>query len=230
MSTHILVVDDDEKLNELLKEYLSGFGFQVTAMTHPVRAQKEMQLHPPDLIILDVMLPGMDGFEFCRNIRKNSAVPVIMLTARGDVTDRVVGLELGADDYLPKPFEPRELVARIQSVLRRGSGKMPREILQSGELLVDCGKQSVRVKDQSLELTALEFDLLVMFLRHPGQVLTRERIMDKLRGQDWDVYNRSVDVLVSRLRRKLGDQAKQPKFIKAVWGSGYKFIGTQSES
>ena len=225
MSTRILVVDDDEKLNALLKEYLSGFGFQVTAVTHPDRAQKEMQLHPPALIILDVMLPGMDGFEFCRNVRKASAVPVIMLTARGDVTDRVVGLELGADDYLPKPFEPRELVARIQSVLRRGSGKMPREILQSGELLVDCGRQSVRVEDRPIELTALEFDLLVLFLRHPGQVLSRELIMDKLRGQDWEVYDRSVDVLVSRLRRKLGDQAKQPKFIKAVWGSGYKFIG-----
>ncbi len=230
MSTHILVVDDDEKLNELLKEYLSGFGFQVAAMTHPVRAQKEMQLHPPDLIILDVMLPGMDGFEFCRSIRKTSAVPVIMLTARGDVTDRVVGLELGADDYLPKPFEPRELVARIQSVLRRGAGKMPREILQSGELLVDCRQQVVSMKGQSIELTVLEFDLLVLFLRHPGQVLTRERIMNKLRGQDWDVYDRSVDVLVSRLRRKLGDQAKQPKFIKAVWGSGYKFIGVQGEN
>jgi DNA-binding response OmpR family regulator len=225
MSTRILVVDDDEKLNGLLKEYLSGFGFQVTAVTHPARAQKEMQLQPPDLIILDIMLPGMDGFELCRHIRKASAVPVIMLTARGDVTDSVVGLELGADDYLSKPFEPRELVARIQSVLRRGAGKMPRETLHSGELLVDCGKQSVRVQDRPIELTALEFDLLVLFLRHPGQVLSRDVIMDRLRGQDWEVYDRSVDVLVSRLRRKLGDPAKQPKFIKAVRGSGYKFIG-----
>jgi DNA-binding response OmpR family regulator len=230
VNTRILVVDDDEKLNGLLKEYLADFGFQVITATHPVVAKKEMQTHPPDLIILDVMLPGMDGFELCRNIRKTSAVPIIMLTARGDVTDRVVGLELGADDYLPKPFEPRELVARIQSVLRRGSGKMPRQILQCGELLVDCGRQSVRVKDQPLELTALEFDLLALFMRHPGQVLSRERIMDKLRGQDWEVYDRSVDVLVSRLRRKLGDPAKKPKFIKAVWGSGYKFIGVQSES
>jgi len=230
MSTRILVVDDDDKLNGLLKEYLAGFGFQVTAVTHPARAQKEMKLHPPDLIILDVMLPGMDGFEFCRNIRRTSAVPVIMLTARGDVTDRVVGLELGADDYLPKPFEPRELVARIQSVLRRGAAKNSREILHSGELLVDCGKQSIRMKDRSIELTALEFDLLVLFLHNPGQVLTREQIMDKLRGQDWEVYDRSVDVLVSRLRRKLGDPAKQPKFIKAVWGSGYKFIGEHGEN
>jgi DNA-binding response OmpR family regulator len=229
MNTRVLVVDDDEKLNSLLTEYLTRFGFHVTAVNHPVRGLQEIKQHPPDVIILDVMLPGMDGFELCREIRKFSSLPIIMLTARGEVTDRIVGLELGADDYMPKPFEPRELVARIQSVLRRGMEKTPAEVLRCDGLTADCTRRTVTLDGQPVELTTMEFELLALFMHRPGLVFSRERLMDELQREEWEIYDRSVDVLVSRLRRKLQDNPKHPRFIKAVWGSGYKFIGTDHD-
>jgi DNA-binding response OmpR family regulator len=178
-------------------------------------------------VILDVMLPGKDGFEVCREIRKSSKVPIIMLTARGGVTDRVVGLEIGADDYLPKPFEPRELVARIQTVLRRlaPTPAVSGGVLKSGALTVDLDRRSAALKEKDLNLTTTEFEILVLFLKNAGKVLNRDWIMDYLKGIECEAYNRSIDITVSRLRKKLKDPAENPKFFKTVWGEGYLFIG-----
>jgi len=196
MTKTILVIDDDEKLNSLLKDYLSEFSFKVITETNPERALNLLKRKAPDIIILDIMLPGMDGFEVCRRIRKSYNIPVIMLTARGKVEDRIVGLELGADDYLPKPFEPRE--------------------------------QLVLLEGEAVELTTMEFEILHLLLKNPDKVLDREQIMDSLRGQEWEAFDRSVDVLVSRLRQKLRDDPKSPRFIRTIWGRGYKFIGEES--
>ncbi len=219
----VLLIDDDEALSALLTEYLGRFGFSVKAAAHPDEGLRALRVDPPDIIVLDVMLPGMDGFAVCRKVRESSRVPIVMLTARGDVTDRVVGLELGADDYLPKPFEARELVARIQAVLRRGA--QPDENLRVGALEVSLGARSVSLGGRPLNLTTAEFELLSLFLRNRGRVLTRDRIMELTRGVDWESYDRSIDVLVSRLRQKLGDDARRPVFIKTVHGTGYSFIG-----
>ncbi len=230
MKPTILIIDDDEKLNALLSEYLGQFGYRVTAVTHPEAGLRELRRAQPDLIILDVMLPGMDGFATCKAIRKESATPIIMLTARGDVTDRVVGLELGADDYLPKPFEPRELVARIQAVLRRGRSEPASEVWRFGPLTVDARKQAVTLAGEVVELTTTEFAILSLFIEQAGRVLSRERILDRVRGIEWDAYSRSVDVLISRLRQKLRDDPRQPRFIKTVWGAGYMFIAEENDA
>jgi len=171
------------------------------------------------------MLPGTDGFALCRKIRESSAVPIIMLTARGEVADRVVGLEMGADDYLPKPFEPRELVARAQAVLRRGRADVAGERIVAGSLEVDPATRTARREGAPLDLTTAEFDLLLVLIRSRGRVLTRDRIMSEMRGVDWEAYDRSVDVLVSRLRQKLGDPPRRPEWIRTVRGVGYAFIG-----
>jgi two-component system phosphate regulon response regulator OmpR len=222
----ILIIDDDEKLNRLLKTYLSGFGFSVTSCLHPSAGLKASQNDFPDLIILDIMLPDMDGFEVCREIRKTSSTPVIMLTARGDITDRIVGLELGADDYLPKPFEPRELLARIQTVLRRTNGSIiPDSTLKFADLEIIPSRQQVLLKGVDIEMTTMEFQLLFLFVEKRGRIVTRDMIMESLRGSDWLAFDRSIDVAVSRLRQKLQDDPKSPRFIKTVWGTGYMFIG-----
>jgi DNA-binding response OmpR family regulator len=227
--TRVLLVDDDEALNALLVEYLARFGLSVKAAAHPDEALRALRADPPDLVVLDVMLPGMDGFAVCRKIRETSRLPIVMLTARGDVMDRVVGLELGADDYLPKPFEPRELVARIQAVLRRTTQGDDQETVRVAGLEVSWASRSVRLDDRTLELTSAEFELLSLFVRNRGRVLTRERILDQTRGVDWEAYDRSIDILVSRLRQKLGDDARRPVFIKTVRGTGYSFVGRGHE-
>ena len=223
--TRVLIVDDDEKLNALLTEYLGNFGFVVRAAAHPQAGLRALEVDPPDIVILDVMLPEMDGFAVCRKIRAISRVPIVMLTARGDVMDRIVGLELGADDYLPKPFEPRELVARIQAVLRRGTSADPDDSVRVGTLEVSWAAHAATLDGEPIPLTAAEFDLLGLLVRHRGRVLSRDRIMDETRGVDWESFDRSVDVLVSRLRQKLGDDPRQPVFIRTVRGAGYTFIG-----
>jgi DNA-binding response OmpR family regulator len=228
MTKTILVIDDDEKLNSLLKDYLSEFSFKVITETNPEQALNLLKRKTPDIIILDIMLPGMDGFEVCRRIRKSYNIPVIMLTARGKVEDRIVGLELGADDYLPKPFEPRELVARIQSVLRRSLEIMKTSRLHFKNLVVDINKQLVLLEGEAVELTTMEFEILHLLMKSPGKVFDRDQIMDSLRGLDWEAFDRSVDVLVSRLRQKLKDDPKSPRFIRTIWGRGYKFIGEGS--
>lgn len=221
----VLLIDDDEALAPLLSEFLGQFGFSMRAAASPEEGLRLLKSRAPDIVILDVMLPGMDGFAVCRKIRETSRVPIIMLTARGDVMDRVVGLELGADDYLPKPFEPRELVARIQAVLRRGLHPEAAERVRVGALEMDWVARTARIGERLLDLTAAEFELLSLFVRNRGRVLTRDRIMEHTRGTDCEAFDRSIDVLVSRLRTKLGDDARRPKFIKTVHRTGYTFVG-----
>lgn len=224
----ILLIDDDEKLGGLLGTYFERFDMELTAATLPSEGLRQLAAVDPDLVILDVMLPEQDGFEVCRQIRKTSSVPIIMLTARGEVTDRIVGLELGADDYLPKPFEPRELVARIQNVLRRsGPRSDAREELKYKDLSVNLERRSVELEGEPLELTTMEYQLLALLAGNPGQTYSRDEILNELRGIDAQIFSRSVDILVSRLRQKLHDTAKQPRFIKTVWGFGYTFVGEE---
>ncbi len=228
MRATLLIIDDDEKLNGLLQDFLSDFGFEVITAAHPKRGLERLEQENPDLIILDVMLPSMDGFEVCKTIRQTHSTPIVMLTARGEVMDRVVGLELGADDYLPKPFEPRELVARIQSVLRR---VQPQENnsshLDFGGLSIDLAKHKVELEGETVELTTMEFAALALLVQHAGTVLNRDQILEELRGIECDAFNRSVDITMSRLRNKLRDDPKHPRFIKTVWGTGYMFIGNE---
>jgi len=225
VQARVLIIDDDEKLAALLTDYLGGFGYAVRAAAHPDDGLRLLRADPPDLVILDVMLPGMDGFAVCRRVRETSRIPIIMLTARGEVTDRVVGLEIGADDYLAKPFEPRELVARIQAVLRRGDPQAAAERVQAGALELDFAARSARLDGRLLDLTTAEFDLLGLLVRSRGRVLSRDRIMSETRGLDWEAYDRSVDVLISRGRQRLGDDPKRPAWIRTVRGAGYAFIG-----
>jgi len=230
VSRKILIIDDVEKLNRLLTDYLSKMGFTVLTATLPGAGLERLEEETPDLVILDVMLPEMDGFEVCRTIRQSSSVPVVMLTARGEVMDRVVGLEIGADDYLPKPFEPRELVARIQAILRRIQTKSKSGIKTIGALCIDSHKYEVRVDDKLVHLTLNEFECLVLLVKNKGKVLNRDQIIEELRGIEWDAFNRSVDITMSRLRQKLGDDPKNPRFIKTIWGTGYLFIGGENEA
>ena len=228
VSGKILIIDDDEKLNQLLTEYLGKMGFTVLTATLPSTGFEKLKGENPDLVILDVMLPEMDGFEVCRSIRQASSTPVIMLTARGEVMDRIVGLEIGADDYLPKPFEPRELVARIQVILRRVEVKSKSEIKTIGTLSIDFHKYEVRVDDKLVHLTLNEFECLALLVKNNGKTLNRDQIIEELRGIEWDAFNRSVDITMSRLRQKLGDDPKNPRFIKTIWGTGYLFIGGEN--
>jgi DNA-binding response OmpR family regulator len=224
--TRVLLIDDDEKLGALLTEYLGQFGFAVKAVADPEDGLRALRSDRPDIVVLDVMLPGMDGFKVCRKVRETSRVPIVMLTARGSVTDRVVGLELGADDYLPKPFEARELVARLQAVLRRAETREPpSDTERVGPLEIHWDARTARLEGRRLELTTAEFELLRLFVRNRQRVLSRERIMEATRGLDWEAFDRSIDVLVSRLRQKLGDDPRHPSFIKTVRGMGYRFIG-----
>jgi len=229
MSWTLLVIDDDEKLNKLLKRFLGDFDFRGFTAVDPEDGLKKIRTTNPDLIILDVMLPGMTGFDVCKRIRQSSSVPIIMLTARGELMDKVIGLELGADDYLPKPFEPRELVARIQAVLRRtqhiGSDRRRR----FGRLSIDFHRQQTWMDNSPVNLTNNEFAALDLLVRHAGKVMDRDEILQTLRGIDSDPFNRAVDVTISRLRQKLGDDPKMPEFIKTVWGAGYVFIAEESD-
>jgi DNA-binding response OmpR family regulator len=229
MKKTILIIDDDEKLNDLLTDYLAKHDFQVTSSTRPDDGLKVLKKQSPNLVILDVMLPGMNGFEVLKLIRRSFQVPVIMLTARGEFTDRVVGLELGADDYLAKPFEPRELVARIQSVLRRTGQNVLSAKRNFGALSVDMQKRTASLDNSPLDLTTTEFSALAVLLENPGAVLSRDQIMDALRGIECDAFNRSIDITMSRLRQKLNDNPKNPAYIKTVWGTGYVFIAGETE-
>lgn len=229
MKIKVLLIDDDRKLAVLLAEYLGRFEIHLTAAGDGVEGQRLLRLDPPDCVLLDVMLPGRDGFDICREIRKTSGVPIIMLTARGEVADRIVGLEIGADDYLPKPFEPRELVARIQAVIRRQQPSLREEILHCGDLEVDSARRAASRKGEDLHLTSLEFDALLVFVQNAGTVLNRDRLMDLLKGGEWEPLDRSLDVLVSRLRQKLGDDSQRPRYLKTVRGSGYLFLGGRDD-
>ena len=215
----ILLIDDDEKLAESLQLYFARFDLLLDSETMPLQAIELVKQGQYDLLILDVMLPQIDGFETCKRIRKTSDVPIIMLTARGEVMDRVVGLELGADDYLPKPFEPRELVARIQNVLKR-LDKSPSRSFQWGELRLDLDRKQLLRGDESVALTATEFGLLSLLARSQGRILSRDEIMHELHGIDADIFSRAIDVLISRLRQKL----QRPELIRTVRGLGYQLV------
>ncbi len=229
MKPTILIIDDDRKLNQLLTDFLGDFGFNTISATHPEKGLRMLKKTSPDLVILDIMLPDMDGFAVCKAIRESSAVPIIMLTARGEVTDRVVGLELGADDYLAKPFEPRELVARIHSVLRRAPMVDHGRPRTFGRLEIDFAGHKARLEGKTLDLTTNEFAALSLLAKNAGKVMNRDQILQELRGMDCDAFNRSVDITMSRLRQKLTDDPKNPTFIKTVWGTGYMFIGDTSK-
>ncbi len=221
----VLMIDDDQKLGALLKEYFEKHSIQLHVESTPSRGLAALERESPELVLLDVMLPEIDGFEVCRQIRKSSNVPILMLTARGEVTDKVVGLELGADDYLSKPFEPRELVARILAILRRGQTTPEKGVVWvCDEIRVDIERRDASLSARPLSLTTSEFSLLKVFLENSGKALSRDTLIEKLRGLDWQAFDRSIDILVSRLRTKLGDESKNPKYIKTVWGTGYLWI------
>lgn len=215
----LLLIDDDDKLAEPLKQYFARFDLTLESEVRPLDALARLQRERFDLVVLDVMLPEIDGFETCRRIRQFSDIPIVMLTARGEVMDRVVGLELGADDYLPKPFEPRELVARIQNIFKR-SGPRDEAVVQLGDMQVDLDKKQLLRNGSEIALTATEFELLGLLLRNRDRVLSRDEIMQQLRGVDADIYSRAIDVLVSRLRQKL----ERPELIRTLRGKGYQLV------
>jgi OmpR family response regulator RpaB len=225
----ILLIDDDMKLAELLAQYFAQFDFELESATKPSEGLAMLVDSDYELVILDIMLPEMDGFEVCKTIRRDSNIPIIMLTARGEVMDRIVGLELGADDYLPKPFEPRELVARIHGVLKRVQMTAATEdresaVLGFDALIIDTGMRQVMLDEQELSLSAMEYQLLLLLASSPNKTFTRDELLNQLKGIDADVYTRSIDILVSRLRQKL----KPHDFIKTIRGQGYVFVGQAS--
>ena len=222
----ILIIDDDVSLNALLTEYLQGFGHTLVSETTAAAGRQRLRRELPDLLILDVMLPDTDGLTLCREFRAEYDLPIIMLTARGEVADRVMGLELGADDYVPKPFEPRELVARIQSVIRRVRDRARSEVLVCDGLRLETETRRVELDGNDVELTTMEFALLKDLMESRGRVMSRDRLIERLRGIDADVYDRSIDMLISRLREKLGDEPRKPRFIRTVRMGGYQFVGT----
>jgi DNA-binding response OmpR family regulator len=190
---------------------------------------KRFEISDPDLLLLDVMLPGMNGFDVCAAVRKKSNVPIIMLTARGDVTDRISGLELGADDYIGKPFEPRELVARIQSVLRRVDKEVKSSdgVLKFDGLTLDTNSRTAEVDGNAVELTSMEYELLFILAKNTGKKMHRDELLSKLRGINATILTRSIDIMVSRVRNKIGDKAKPARFIQTIWGSGYIFVAKE---
>jgi len=226
----LLIIDDDRELVEALSEYLPKFNFRVLAAHLPSEGLKLLQSHAVDLVVLDVMLPEQDGIQVCKGIRAKSDVPIVMLTARGDIADRVVGLEVGADDYLPKPFEPRELVARLDAILRRARTIERRGVLRFRDLEINLQEHRVRAHGSDVELTSMEFEILALLASRPGTVFTRDQIMDHLRGEEYDCFSRTIDVMLSKIRSKLKDDPRHPRFIKTVWGSGYTFLGAMDEA
>ncbi len=231
MGKRILIVDDDEKLRKLLKEYLEGYEFKVFTLADGEAVLNTIRKESPELVILDVMLPKKDGLEVLKEIRAASKVPVIMLTAKGEEADRVVGLELGADDYLPKPFSPRELLARIQAVLRRlepemkpAAGEREGQRVEAGNLLLDKAKQTLLIEGKEVALSSTEYRVLKVLMENPNRVLSRDQIMTLAQGKDFMAFDRSIDVHISKLRAKLESDPRSPKRIKTIWGSGYMFV------
>jgi DNA-binding response OmpR family regulator len=226
MSTQVLLIDDDARLADLLKTYLEGHGCVLSAAQNVQDGLRNLRAHEFDIVLLDIMLPDGDGLDVCKRIRATSAVPVIMLTARGADEDKIIGLELGADDYLAKPFNPRELVARIKAVLRRrGTPAWPdqQHPIEYEDFYLNPANQRVAVNGKEIELTSAEFRLLKVLCENPGRVFTRERLMDLVAGRDFDGVDRSIDVHISRLRNKMEKDPRSPRWIKTVWGTGYRF-------
>lgn len=219
------MIDDDRKLCRLVHDYLNPLGYSVTTVHTGPEGTSTAKNHPWHAIILDVMLPGLDVFEVLKEIRKHSDVPVLMLTARGDEADRIVGLEMGADDYLPKTFSPRELLARLRAVGRRASRTTPKDAPEKdilvGPLCISPSTRTASMSEKPLELTPVEFDLLLAMGRAQGRVKTREALLEEIRERHYEVYDRSIDVHISALRRKLGDDARNPRWIRTLRSAGY---------
>lgn len=223
---HVLMIDDDQALSERLAQYFLQFDIQLTACESPSLGMAKMKQLQPALLLLDVMLPEKDGFTVCREIRQYTDIPIIMLTARGELTDKVLGLEIGADDYLAKPFEPRELVARIDVLLRRQQGpKKSTESWQFQGLEIFPEQHKVLLDGAEVSFTGMEFRLIRLLAGTPGQVFNRDELLNELKGIDADVFSRSVDILLSRVRNKLSDNAQNPRFIKTLRNMGYCFVG-----
>jgi two-component system OmpR family response regulator len=221
VAARVLIIDDDTRLYDLLAKYLEANGVAATHALDGRRGLAALEAGVFDAVLLDVMMPGLDGLEVCRRIREKSRVPVIMLTAKGDETDRVVGLELGADDYVAKPFSPRELLARLRAVLRRSQPEVLSETLRIGDISIEVSARQVRIGPESVELTGIEFDILMALARRPGRVVPRDTLLSDAGRGDVSVGDRTVDVHVSHLRRKLGDDPRSPRLIKTVRGVGY---------
>lgn len=228
MVERILLVEDDARLADMLLEYLGQAGFAVTLAPLGATALEKLADKDYDAVVLDLMLPDMDGLTVCRELRAKYDTPVLMLTARGDAVDRIVGLELGADDYLPKPFEPRELVARLRAIMRRrvpgATGERP---LHFGRLELDTAARAVRLDGKSCELTAYQFDLLMALSKNAGRVLSRETLMDLVKGEEFESFDRSIDVHISRIRAVIEDNPKKPRRIITVRAAGYVFAKVQ---
>ena len=229
MEKKVLLVDDDEKLLKLVKEYLEGYGFHVLTLPDGSAVMKTIAAKSPDMVILDIMLPGKDGLDILKEVRTEYSVPVIMLTAKGEDADRIVGLELGADDYLPKPFNPRELLARVRAVLRRpprldDAETREDKLIRVGGMSLNTAKQALLVEGKEVELSSTEYKVLEALMKHPNVVMTRDQLMTLARGRDFMAFDRSIDVHVSKLRAKLKSFPKYGKCIKTVWGTGYMFV------
>lgn len=231
MGEKVLLVDDDEKLRKLLREYLEDYGFQVMTLADGSSVLETIRAESPDIVILDIMLPKKNGLEILKEIQADFPVPVIMLTAKGEDADRIVGLELGADDYLPKPFNPRELLARMKAVLRRGISKEKEDArkdetlyIKAGGLVLNKAKHTLLVEDNEVELSSTEYKILAALMEHPNIVLSRDQLMNLARGRDFMAFDRSIDVHISKLRAKLETYPPFRKIIKTVWGTGYMFV------
>jgi DNA-binding response OmpR family regulator len=227
MSMPVLLIDDDVRLCDLLKTYLAGHGYDLS-VAHTVKdGMRLLRNQDYDLLLLDIMLPDGDGLDVCKKIRQESSIPIVMLTARGADEDKIIGLELGADDYLAKPFNPRELVARMKAVLRRkGAGadwSGDLKAIEYENFSLNPQNQKVMIEGKLIDLTAAEFRLIKLLASNPGKVFTRERLMDLVSGRDFDGVDRSIDVHISRLRNKIEPDPRNPRWIKTVWGSGYRF-------
>ena len=225
----ILIVDDDPKLQQLLSRYLTEQGYVTAVAGDGIEMDAWLLQHQPDLVIMDLMLPGEDGLSLAQRLRNTKNIPIIMLSARGDEVDRIVGLEMGADDYLPKPFNPRELLARIRAVLRRNTASVQTEnnsskkVITFSEFKLDTKRKLLFKSNEEIELTTGEMTLLIVFAQHPDHVLSRNQLMDMLTGHNHEPFDRSIDVRITRLRQKIEHNPSSPRFIRTVWGQGYRF-------
>ncbi|MGI2336552.1 MAG: response regulator transcription factor [Dehalogenimonas sp.] len=227
MTKKILVVDDERKIVDIVRAYLEKEGYRVLTATDGETAVSIFRQEKPDLIVLDLMLPKLSGNDVCRMVRKESETPIIMLTARDELTDKIVGLELGADDYLTKPFEGRELVARIKAILRRSEPRSFTPVVRTGDLTVDTERRQATLGERAIELTTTEFDLLRLLAAHPGRVFSRTEILDRLQGDTYEGYERTIDSHIKNLRRKIEPDPEKPTYIHTVYGAGYKLEAVQ---
>jgi two-component system, OmpR family, phosphate regulon response regulator OmpR len=228
VAERILLIEDDSRLAAMVSEYLGGSGYRVTTAASGASGLERLGAEPYDALVLDLSLPDIDGLEVCRRLRAHWDLPVLMLTARGEATDRIVGLEIGADDYLPKPFEPRELLARLKAILRRGSSRSKSALLRFGRLEIDRDARVVRVAGVEKALTSFQFALLMTLAENAGRVLSRDALMDLLKGAKLEAFDRSIDVHISRIRAAIEDDVKKPRRIITVRGAGYVFAKQQT--